>query len=63
MMRWKIIGHPRMQIFYATQCILLCKNSNLSSPHAFDYIVLRINPGLTRCKDLAMVVDNNLDNN
>ena len=31
---------------------------------AFDYVVLRINPGLTNCKDLATVVDNSsLDNN
>ena len=34
----------------------------LSAAHAFDYIVLRINPGLTSCKDLAMIVDNSLDN-
>ena len=32
-------------------------NGNLSAAHAFDYTVLRINPGLTSCKDLAMVVD------
>ena len=25
--------------------------------HIFDYIVFRVNPGLTSCKDLAMVVD------
>ena len=36
---------------------------NLLATHAFDYIVFRINPGLTSCKDLAMVVDNSLDNN
>ena len=30
--------------------------------HAFDYIVIRINPGLTSCKDLATVMDNSLDN-
>ena len=39
----------------------------LSATYAFDYIVLRItpgpNPGLTNCKDLAMVVDISLDNN
>ena len=35
----------------------------LSTTHRFDYIVLRINPGLTTCKDLAMTVDNSLDNN
>ena len=35
----------------------------LSAAHTFDYIVLRINPGLTTCKDLAMMVDNSLDNN
>ena len=35
---------------------------NLSAAHAFDYIVLRINPGLTNCKDLATVLDNTLDN-
>ena len=32
----------------------------LSSTHAFDYIVLRINPDLTTCKDLAMMMDNSL---
>ena len=35
----------------------------LSVAHAFDYIVFRINPGLTSCKDLATVVNNSLDNN
>ena len=35
----------------------------LSAAHAFDYIVLRINPGLTTYTDLAMMVDNSLDNN
>ena len=33
----------------------------LSATHAFDYIVLRINPSLTTCKNLAMMVDNSLD--
>ena len=35
----------------------------LSATHAFNYIVLRINPGLTSCKELAMVMDISLDNN
>ena len=35
---------------------------NLSATHVFDYIVLKINPGLTSCKDLATVVDNGLQN-
>ena len=35
----------------------------LSAAYTFDYIVLRINPSLTSCKDLATVVDNSLDNN
>ena len=35
----------------------------LSAAHAFDYIVLRIDPGLTSCKDIATVVDNSLDIN
>ena len=35
----------------------------LSATHAFDNIVFRINPGLTTCKDRAMMVDNSLDNN
>ena len=26
---------------------------NLSAAHAFNYIVLRVKPGLTSCKDLA----------
>ena len=29
---------------------------NLSSTHAFDYIVLRVNAGLTSCEDLAMAL-------
>ena len=36
---------------------------NLSATLAFDYIALKINPGLTSYKDLAMVVDINVDNN
>ena len=36
---------------------------NLLAAHPFDYIVLRINPGLTTCKDFATMVDNSLDNN
>ena len=35
----------------------------LSDAHAFDYIALMINPGLTSCKDLATEVDITLDNN
>ena len=35
----------------------------LSDAHAFDYIVLRINPDLTSCKELAMVMDISLDTN
>ena len=39
------------------------KLKNLLAAHAFDYTVLRTNPGLTSCKDLVMVVDNILDDN
>ena len=35
----------------------------LSAAHVFDYIALRINPGLTSYKDLATVVDISLNNN
>ena len=35
----------------------------LLAANPFDYIVIRINPSLTTCKDLAMMVDNTLDNN
>ena len=35
----------------------------LSATHAFDYIELRINPGLTSCKELATGMDISLDNN
>ena len=35
----------------------------LLAAHEFDYMMLRIKPGLTTCKDLAMMVDNSLDNN
>ena len=38
-------------------------NEILSASYAFDYIVLRVNPGLSSCKDLAAVVDISLDNN
>ena len=34
----------------------------LSAAHALDYIVLRINPGQTSCKELATVMDISLDN-
>ena len=33
----------------------------LSAAHAFDYIVLWINSGLTSCKDFATVMDNSLE--
>ena len=35
----------------------------LSATHTFNYIALRINPGLTSCKELATVMDISLDNN
>ena len=35
----------------------------LLAAHAFAYIALSINPSLTSCKDLAMVVDNSQGNN
>ena len=35
----------------------------LSAAHTFDYIALKINAGLTSCKDLATMVDISLDNN
>ena len=35
----------------------------LLAAHAFDYVALRINPGLTSCKELATVMDISLDNN
>ena len=35
----------------------------LSAAHAFDYIALRINTGLSSCKELATVMDISLDNN
>ena len=35
----------------------------LSAIHEFDYIALRINPGLTSCKEFATVMDISLDNN
>ena len=33
----------------------------LSAAHAFDYIMLSINPGLTSCKELAMMMDISLE--
>ena len=36
---------------------------NLTTALAFEYLVFMVNPHLTSCKDLAMVVDNNLDSN
>ena len=35
----------------------------LSAAHEFDYIVFRVDPGLATCKDLAIMMDNSLDNN
>ena len=35
----------------------------LFAAHAFNYIMLRVNPGLICGIDLATAVDNNLDNN
>ena len=35
----------------------------LSATHAFDYIALRINPGMISCKELATMMDISLDNN
>ena len=35
---------------------------NLSAAHTFNYIVFKINPGLTSFKDPANVLDNSLDN-
>ena len=32
----------------------------LSAAHAFSYIVLRVNPGLTSCVDLAMTLQTRL---
>ena len=34
----------------------------LLATNAFDYIVLKINAGLTTFKNLTMMVDNSLDN-
>ena len=36
---------------------------NFLATHTFDYKVLKMNSGLTSCKDIATVVDNSLDNN
>ena len=36
----------------------LISDGNISAAHTFNYIVFRINPALTSCEDLAMVVDN-----
>ena len=35
----------------------------LSAAHAFGYIALRSNPGLTSCEDLATLMDISLNNN
>ena len=35
----------------------------LLATHAFDYILLRVNPGLISYEDLAMALDNSLENN
>ena len=43
--------------------IILCALENLSVTHAFDHIVLKVNPGLTSCENTATAVDNSLDNN
>ena len=43
------IAHSKRQTSH--MCI-----RNLSATHTFDYIVLRIKPGLTSCEDLAMAL-------
>ena len=70
MMKKKIIGCLCTQNYFMLHnvAILLCKininnKENLLATHAFDYIVLRVNLGLTSCEDLATSVDNSLDNN
>ena len=35
---------------------------NLLTTHTCDYIVFRMNLGLTSCKNFTMAVDNTLDN-
>ena len=68
MMRWKTISRPCMQKYFMQHKVYYCaKISNkqsakvicrfdskmLTSAHTFNYIVLRVNHGLTNCKDLA----------
>ena len=36
---------------------------NLPAAHTFDYIMLKVNRGLTSCEDLTTAVDNSLGNN
>ena len=59
-----ICRFDRLRIVH-TQQELKCHMSSemLMAAHFFDYIALRINPGLTSFKDIATVVDNSLDNN
>ena len=45
------------------QKAIIMSIGNLLVAHALDYIVLRVNPDLTSCEDLATVVNNSLDNN
>ena len=58
-----IIRFDRLRTVHSKSHKSHVSNGNLLTAHAFDYIVFRINPGLTSCKDLAMVEDNNLDKN
>ena len=63
-MQWqKIIGRPRTQEYFVQHKVLATTHSkrltshmiiwNLLAAHTFNYIVLRVNPGLTSCEDLA----------
>ena len=59
----KVIRSPdRLRIAHSKSKGAIGVKECLLAAHTFDYIVLRINPCLTTCKNLAMMVDNNLDN-
>ena len=41
----------------------ICALESLSTAKVFDYIICRVKPGLNSCEDLAMAMDNSLNNN
>ena len=56
-----ICRYDRLRTAYSKRQTSHMSIANLSAAHAFDYIVLRVKPGLTSCEDVAMGLLGNND--